>query len=75
MIYSEGCTVRYSNWEIGEHGEESIRERSLKGEIVGDFMDGEKEVLVCGGSDDVGCCYERQGEDWRVPQEHCASDL
>lgn len=38
--YSESSTIWDSNGKVGEHGEESIRERGFEGEIVRDFMDG-----------------------------------
>ncbi len=38
--YSESSTIWDSNGKVGEHGEESIRERGFEGEVVGYFMDG-----------------------------------
>ena len=38
--YSESSTIWNSNGKVGKDGEESIRERGSKGEVMGDFMDG-----------------------------------
>ena len=35
-------------------------------------MDGEEEVLVRGGADDVGCEEEGSGENWGVTEVCCA---
>lgn len=60
--YSEGSAVRDTDWEVGEDGEEPVRGRGAEGEVVGDFMDGEEEVLVGCCTDDVGGEEERERE-------------
>lgn len=57
--YSEGCTVGYANWDVGEDGEEAVRGGRAEGEVMRDFMDGEEEVLVGCCTDDVGGEEER----------------
>ena len=64
--YSERCTVWDSNGEIGEDCKESVRQRRLEGEVVGDLMNGKEEVLVCCCTNDVGRGNEAQRKDWRV---------
>ena len=45
---SEGSAIRDPDGKIGEHGEEPVGGLGAEGKIVGDFMDGEEEVLVGG---------------------------
>jgi uncharacterized protein (UPF0218 family) len=55
MIWSESCRVWDPDGEVCKDCKEAIGERAAEGEVVGDFVDGEEEVLVCGCTDYVGC--------------------
>lgn len=59
LSYSEGCAVGYSNWQVCKHCVQSVCGWRSEGEVVGDLMDGEEEVLVSSRADDVGCEEER----------------
>lgn len=54
MVRAEACRVGDADWEVGEDGEETIVYRGSKGEVMTDFVDGQKEVLVGRGSNEVG---------------------
>ena len=56
--YPESSAIWDSNGKVGEDGEESIRERGFEGEVVGDFVDGQEEILVRCCTNDVGCKEE-----------------
>lgn len=54
VVLAKACRIRETNWEIGEDGKQTIVKRCAKGEIMADFVDGKKEVLVGSGSNNVG---------------------
>lgn len=60
----ESSAVGYSNGKIREDGHQSVRQGGFEGQVVGDFMDGEKEILVRGCTNDVGRQDETKREDW-----------
>lgn len=51
--YSEGSTVWYSNWEVGEYSENSVCHWTLEGEVVGYLMDSKEEILIGGSPNDI----------------------
>ncbi len=61
--HSECGAVGDADGEVREYGKEPVGERRAEGKVVGDFVDGEEEVLVGGRADDVGCEQEWPGED------------
>ena len=73
--YPKGGAVGNADGEVGEDGEEAVGGGILEGEVVGYLVDGEKEVLVRGCADDVGCQEVGEGEDGRVAEACCAGDL
>ena len=66
VILPKACGIGQADGEVGEDGKQTIEKRSSKGQIMADFMDGEEEVLVCCGSNNVGRQEERPGHDRRV---------
>lgn len=54
ISYSEGSAVGDADGKVGKDGEEAVGGAVLEGQVVGDFVDGEEEVLVGRGADNVG---------------------
>lgn len=54
MVRAERGAVRYPNGQVGEDGDDAVGQRRAEGQIVRDLVDGEEEVLVRGGADNVG---------------------
>lgn len=54
MVGPEGGAVGDANGQVGEDGEDAVSERRAEGQIVRDLVDGQEEVLVGCGADDVG---------------------
>lgn len=75
MVGPEGGAVRDADGQVREDGEYPVCQRRLKGEIVGDLVDGEEEVLVGRGADDVGCEEEAPRQHGRVAEEVRAEQL
>ncbi len=73
--YPEGSTVGKADGQIGEDGEQAIGHRRLEGQVVGDLVDGEKEILVGSGSKDVGDGPELEREERGVAEEVGEEDL
>ena len=59
MIWSKGSAVGQPDGKICKDGQQSICKRRSKSQIVGDFVDGEEEVLICSGSDHI--CNDKEG--------------
>ncbi len=59
--YAKSSAVRHPDRQVRKDGAEAVRERGFEGEVVRDFVDGEKQVLVRSRADDVGCCQKRPG--------------
>ena len=64
--YPESGAVGDANGEIREDGEEAVCGRVFEGEIMGYLVNGKEEILVGGGTNDVGTQEERNGKDWSV---------
>ena len=75
VVGAEGGGVGDSDGEVGEDGQEAIGERGFEGEVVGDFVDGEEEVLVCCGAYYVGGEEKGPGEEGGVAEGVGAGDL
>lgn len=75
VIGPEGGAVWDADGQVGEDSEEAVGKRRSEGEIVGYLVDSEKEVLVGGGTDDVGGEEEGPGEHGCVAQEVGTADL
>ena len=73
--YPEGSAVGDANWEVGKDGEEPVRRGGAEGEVVGNFMDGEEEVLVGCCADDVGGEEEREGENCGISKAYGTGQL
>lgn len=54
VVGPEGGAVGDANGQVGEDGEDAVSERRAEGQIVRDLVDGQEEVLVGCGADDVG---------------------
>lgn len=67
--YSERSTVRNAYGQIRETGEQTVRHWRPEGQIVRDLMNCEENVLIGGGTDDVGSEEEGPGEDGRIAEE------
>lgn len=63
MVGTEGGTVGNPDGEVGENREEAVELGGPEGEVVGDLVDGEEEVLVGGCAYDVGCEEELPAEE------------
>jgi len=75
MVWPKGGAVWNADGQAGEDGEEAVGQWRSEGEIVRNLVDGEEEVLVCGGADDVGGEEEGPGEHGRVAEEVGTGDL
>ena len=75
LDYPKGSTVRDTDWQVGNDGEKPVCGRRFKGEVVGYLVDGEEEILISSGADDVGCEEEGSGEDSCISKACCAYDL
>ena len=75
VVRTEGSGVRDSDGEVGDDCEEAVCERVAEGEVVGDFVDGEEEVLVCCGAYYVGGEEKGPGEEGGVAEGVGAGDL
>lgn len=53
MIPLERHRIRNTNSDIRHHGKDLVGEDTLESEVVRDLVNGEKDVLVCGSTDDV----------------------
>lgn len=69
VVGTEGGAVGDSDGEVGEDGEQAVDGRAAGGEVVGDLVDGEEEVLVGGGADNVGDSPELEGPEGGVAEE------
>ena len=75
VVGPEGGRVRDADGEIGDDGEEPVEQCGAEGEVVADFVDGEEEVLVGGGADQVRGREEGEREHGGVAEEVGAEDL
>lgn len=73
--YPEGGTIGQPDGEIGEDGQETVGQGRAKGEVMGDLVDGQEDILVGGGSDHVGRGDEAPVQHGGVSQEVCAAYL
>lgn len=71
----EGCGVRDADGKVSEDSECLVGKEGAKGEVVGDFVDGEEEVLVGGAAEDVGGGEELPMQRMRVPQKPRGAQL
>lgn len=73
--YSKCSAVGQANWEVCDNSEKSIAERGLEGQVVGNLMNRQKEVLVCSGANDVGREKKLEGKYGRILQAYCTDQL
>lgn len=73
--YPERSTVGQTDWDVGEDGQQTVGHSRPEGEVVGDLVDGEEEVLVRGGSDHVCSCEKFPVEHGGVAEQVGAEDL
>lgn len=75
VVGAEGGAVGDANGQVREDGDDAVGQGRAEGEVVGDFVDGQEEVLVGGGADDVGGQEEGPRQERRVAEEAGAEDL
>jgi len=75
LAHPEGGTVRHADGQVREDGEEAVGLRGAEGEVVGDFVDGEEEVLVRGGTEDVAYGPELPGPEGGLAEVPGPEDL
>lgn len=75
VVGAERGAVGDADGQVGDDGEEAVGGWRAEGEVVGDFVDGEEEVLVGRGADDVGREQEGPRQNGRRAQEHGAGRL
>lgn len=75
VVRPERSTVGQPDRKVGEDGKEAVGQGRPESEVVGDLMDGQEEILVRGGANDVGDRPELQGPEGRVSEEVGAKDL
>lgn len=51
--YPERGAIRHANGEVRKDGEKPVRDGRSEGQVVGDLVDREEEVLVGGRAEDV----------------------
>lgn len=73
--HAERGTVGDADGQVGDNGEQAVGERAPKGQVVRDFVDGEEQVLVGGGAEDVGDGPEPEGPEGRVAKGAGEQDL
>jgi hypothetical protein len=54
MVRAERGAVGDADGQVGEDGDDAVGQRRAEGQVVRDLVDGEEEVLVRRGADDVG---------------------
>ena len=57
LTYSERSTIRDPNWQICKYSKQSVCHWRPERKIVGDFMNGEEEILVCRSPNNI-CCQK-----------------
>lgn len=75
VVGAERGAVGDADGQVGEDSEQSVGRRRAEGEVVADLVDGEEQVLVRGGADDVRKQPETRREEGCVPQQPGAEDL
>ena len=73
--YAERSAVGEPDGDVGEDGEDPVGGRGAEGQVVGDFVDGEEEVLVRGRADNVGGQGEGEGQHGGVAERDGAGQL
>lgn len=69
VVGAERGAVGDADGQVGDDGEEAVVQGFPEGEVVGDFVDGEEEVLVGRGAEDVGHQPELPGEEGLIAEE------
>lgn len=59
--YPERGAIGDTNGQVGKNGKEPVCLGAAKGEVVGDFVDGEKQILIRGRANHVGYGPELEG--------------
>lgn len=75
MVGSEGSAIGDANGKIGEDGDQTVGHRVPEGQVMGDFVDGEEEVLVSGGTEDITDSPELPRPKGRRLEEASEDDL
>lgn len=73
--YPERSTVWQPDWKIGKDCKQPVCKWRLEGQIMGDLVDGQEQVLVCSGSNHVGCSQELPVEDRGVAEQVGTEEL
>ena len=73
--YLECSRVRDPDGQVREHCERLVRSDTSECQVVRDLVDGEEQVLVRGGANDVGEAPEGPGEEGRRSEHVGTQDL
>lgn len=73
--HPEGSTVWQSNRDIGKDGQHTVRQRRPEGQIVGDLMNSEEQILVRRSSNHVCRSQESPVKDRGIAEEVRAGQL
>ena len=75
ITHPERSTIRHSNRQVGDNGKQPVGGRRAEGQVVGDLVDSQEEVLVAGGAEDVAREPELPREEGGVAQEMGEQEL
>jgi len=73
--YSERCTVRYPDWQIGEHSNGSIQAGIAESQIMTYFMDSQEQILICSCPNYVCRQEECPRKEVRISKKICCDYL